>query len=209
MNFFKQNSNDRKRNIFTATYMTTIFRIEKLLWLSICIYWLANAFNSKKAIKHQADLQRILYMCLWVIAFLLLFSNNISISFLYKTLFSQQLFYKITGLIFCISGLLFSVWARVCIGRNWSGRISVMQNHELVTTGAYAVTRNPIYTGFLAAFAGCAMTEGLAKGYLSLLFMIAGIMIKIRKEESYMNQVFKDSFQKYKQGVKRLVPFIY
>ncbi|MDQ2719526.1 MAG: isoprenylcysteine carboxylmethyltransferase family protein [Bacteroidota bacterium] len=189
--------------------MITIFTIEKFLWLSIGIYWLASAFNGKKTIKHQADLQRILYMCLWIIAFLLLFSNNISISFLYKPLFSQQLFFKITGLIFCMAGLLFSVWARVCIGRNWSGRISVKKNHELVTTGAYAVTRNPIYTGFLAAFAGCAMTEGLAKGYLSLFFIIAGIMIKIRKEESYMNQVFKESFHKYKQRVKRLVPFIY
>ena len=187
----------------------SLIDIEKTLWFFTGIYWLVAAFNVKKSVTRQNDLQRIIYMCFWVIAFLLLFTNNISFSFLYRSFFLQQPAFKITGMILCISGLLFAVWARIYLGKNWSGRIAIKQEHELIQTGPYALTRNPIYTGFLLAFIGCAMTEGLLKGYFSLLFITAGIFLKIGKEEDYMNQVFADSYVAYKQRVKKLLPFIY
>ena len=112
-------------------------------------------------------------------------------------------------MILCIIGLMFSVWARIYLGKNWSGRIAIKQDHELIQTGPYALSRNPIYTGFLLAFIGCAMTEGLRKDYISLLFIVPGIFIKIAKEEIYMTQLFADRFVTYKQKVKKLIPFIY
>ncbi len=187
----------------------TLIESEKILWLCTGIYWLLAAFNVKKSFKRQGDILRIVYMCLWVIAFLLLFTHNISFPFLHKTILLQDQAFKIAGLIFCSIGLLFSVWARICLGKNWSGRIAIKQEHELIQYGAYAFSRNPIYTGFLLAFIGCAMTEGLLKGYLSLIFISAGILIKIRKEENYMNEIFSDRFAVYKKKVKKLLPFIY
>jgi len=186
-----------------------LFEIEKVLWLLTGIYWLVAAFNVKKSVKRQNDLQRIIYMCLWVVAFLLLFTNNIGFLFLYKSVFLQQPVFKISGFILCSIGLLFAVWARIYLGKNWSGRIAIKQEHELIQSGPYALSRNPIYTGFLLAFIGCAITEGLLKGYLSLLFIIPGIFIKIAKEESYMKQVFADRFIAYKLRVKKILPFIY
>ncbi len=34
-------------------------------------------------------------------------------------------------------GLLFTVWARVHLGRDWSGIVTVKQGHELITSGPY------------------------------------------------------------------------
>jgi protein-S-isoprenylcysteine O-methyltransferase Ste14 len=59
------------------------------------------------------------------------------------------------------------------------------------------------------AFTGCAMTEGLLKGYISLLFKTVGIFLKIIKEEKYMHEVFSARFDIYKKKVKKLLPFIY
>jgi protein-S-isoprenylcysteine O-methyltransferase Ste14 len=187
----------------------TLFNIEKSLWFCTGIYWLLAAFNVRKAIVRQNDLSRIAYMCLWIISFSLLFSKEVDLLFLFKPVLPQQFGFKITGLILCIFGLCFSVWARICLGKNWSGRITIKKEHELIKTGPYSISRNPIYTGFLVAFIGCAMTEGLFKGYFSLLFLVGGISIKIKKEEVFMNQVFTQEFLMYKKKVKRLLPFIY
>ncbi len=186
-----------------------LIKIEKILWLLTGIYWFVAAFNVKKSFKRQNDLRRIVYMCFWVVAFLLLFTNNISFLFLNQPFYLQQPIFKISGMILCIIGLLFAVWARIYLGKNWSGRIAIKQEHQLIQAGPYALSRNPIYTGVLLAFVGCAMTEGLVKGYLSLLFIIPGIFIKIAKEESYMSQVFADHFIAYKLRVKKILPFIY
>lgn len=71
------------------------------------------------------------------------------------------------------------------------------------------MARNPIYTWFLTAFAGCAVTLGQLKGWLGIIFLLSAMMIKIKKEEEFMNEVFGTSFQTYKSKVKRLIPGIY
>jgi protein-S-isoprenylcysteine O-methyltransferase Ste14 len=185
------------------------FELEKFSWLCTGTYWLVAAFGVKKTLARQTDFERIAYMCLWVIAFLLLLSDNISFPFLYRQVFIQNGSFKIAGFVICVSGLAFSVWARIVLGTNWSGRITIKKDHDLIQRGPYALTRNPIYTGFFLAFIGCTMTLGLLKGYLSLPFITVGIFLKIRKEEVYMHQVFSNRFVEYKQKVKRLLPFIY
>ena len=53
----------------------------------------------------------------------------------------------------------FTVWARIVLGRNWSGIVTVKQDHELITAGPYRWVRHPIYTGLLIAFAGSARSH--------------------------------------------------
>ena len=55
------------------------------------------------------------------------------------------------GLLMVVAGLAFAVWARVHLGRNWSGTVTVKENHELIRSGPYAIVRHPIYTGLLLA----------------------------------------------------------
>ena len=39
------------------------------------------------------------------------------------------------GVTLVIVGLLFSVWARITLGGNWSGSVTLKQHHEIVRTG--------------------------------------------------------------------------
>ncbi|MEJ0080382.1 MAG: isoprenylcysteine carboxylmethyltransferase family protein [Puia sp.] len=117
--------------------------------------------------------------------------------------------WKITGMLFCAAGLLFSLVARIRLGSNWSGRITIKENHELVQSGPYRITRNPIYTGFLLAYIGCSMSLGLVRGYLGIVLLVICLLMKISKEESFMLEVFGDQWNAYKAKVKRLIPGIY
>ncbi|HSZ34517.1 MAG TPA: isoprenylcysteine carboxylmethyltransferase family protein [Puia sp.] len=183
--------------------------IEKTMWSVIFIYWLVSSFAVKKTVKRQSGKGRILYIICVLTAFMFLFGNYFSIDFLDQTVFPQTYNWRITGLIFCALGLTFSLMARIWLGGNWSGRITVKENHELIQSGPYAVTRNPIYTGFLLAFIGCSMTLGQVKGYIGIIFLVACILIKVFQEETFMLDAFGDKFTAYKSKVKRLIPFIY
>jgi protein-S-isoprenylcysteine O-methyltransferase Ste14 len=182
--------------------------IEKMLWAALACYWLISAQFVKKSLKRESGWQRIAYTVCVLLAFSLLFAD-LPIPFLYRPFLLQSEYWKVGGLILCVAGLLFALSARIYLGENWSGRITIKENHELIQSGPYRVTRNPIYTGFLLAFCGCSMTLGLVKGYLGILMLIACLLIKISKEEKYMQEKFGEDFKLYRTKVKRLIPLLY
>jgi protein-S-isoprenylcysteine O-methyltransferase Ste14 len=183
--------------------------IEKMMWFAITVYWILSALFVKKTIKRQPAPERMAYIICVLIAFCLLFENYISFAFLYYPVLSQAEGWKIAGLLICAAGLIFSVIARIYLGKNWSGTITIKKNHQLIQSGPYRITRNPIYTGFLTAFAGCAMSLGQLKGWLGVIFLFVAMLLKIKKEEEFMNEAFGTSFQTYKLKVKKLIPGIY
>jgi protein-S-isoprenylcysteine O-methyltransferase Ste14 len=56
-------------------------------------------------------------------------------------------------------GLFLTWWARVHLGRVWSGVITRKEHHSLVETGPYDFIRHPIYTGLVIAQFATAAVE--------------------------------------------------
>jgi len=129
-------------------------------------------------------------------------------SSLLAPLFSGNLVVDTIGVILTIGGIAFAIWARRHLGRNWSGRPMMKENHELVTSGPYRFVRHPIYTGMIAAILGSA----LVGGPIWLIFWIAAFIIfllRIPKEEGYMMQLFPDQYPAYRARTKALIPFVW
>jgi protein-S-isoprenylcysteine O-methyltransferase Ste14 len=79
---------------------------------------------------------------------------------------------------------------------------------ELVTTGAYGVVRNPIYSS--AAFFILPAISLITSTWVYLavsFFLYAGVMIFIRKEELQLTKAFGKRYEDYLERVDRLVPF--
>ncbi len=79
---------------------------------------------------------------------------------------------------------------------------------KLVTTGAYGVVRNPIYSSvtFFVLPAVALMTQTWV--YLvASVFLYAGVMIFIGVEEKQLTQAFGKQYQDYLARVDRLIPF--
>jgi protein-S-isoprenylcysteine O-methyltransferase Ste14 len=57
-------------------------------------------------------------------------------------------------------GLGFAVWARVHLGKYWSGNVTIKVEHKLIRTGPYRWVRNPIYTGIIIAVIGSTIADG-------------------------------------------------
>jgi protein-S-isoprenylcysteine O-methyltransferase Ste14 len=78
---------------------------------------------------------------------------------------------------------------------------------RLVTTGAYGVVRNPIYSS--ATFfilPGVALLTLTWVYLVASVFLYAGVMIFIGKEEKQLTHVFGKEYEGYLARVDRLVP---
>lgn len=112
------------------------------------------------------------------------------------------------GLGVMVPGLALALWARLRIGRNWSARAVVKDQHELITHGPYHYVRHPIYTGLLAMALGTVLqccTIGTAVGWLAVL---AGVVLQARQEEHLMRATFGETYDRYASRVAGLMPRI-
>jgi protein-S-isoprenylcysteine O-methyltransferase Ste14 len=79
---------------------------------------------------------------------------------------------------------------------------------KLVTTGAYGVVRNPIYSSvtFFVLPATALMTLTWVY-FVASVFLYAGVMIFIGKEEEQLTRAFGKAYEDYMARVDRLIPF--
>jgi protein-S-isoprenylcysteine O-methyltransferase Ste14 len=102
-----------------------------------------------------------------------------------------------------------AVWAREHLCRNWSSSVSINQDHELITTGPYAVVRHPIYTGILAGFLGLAIAVSEVRGFVVFVLIFLGFWAKLRMEEQWMRSQFGETYAQYVRRSAALVPYLF
>jgi protein-S-isoprenylcysteine O-methyltransferase Ste14 len=95
------------------------------------------------------------------------------------------------------------------LGTNWSGRVAIKEDHELVTRGPYRWVRHPIYTGVLFAYAGTTLSLGRVGNLFAIAVMLAIFIHKIRLEEKVLDQHFDGKYADYRRSAKTLMPLIW
>ena len=111
-----------------------------------------------------------------------------------------------TGLV--AAGFLFCWWARIYLGRLWSGTITKKADHRVVDTGPYGIVRHPIYTGLLLALFGTMAAKGTILGVAGLAVITIGFWLKARLEEKFLReQLGAEAYDAYAKRVPMLVPF--
>src|SRR5258708_4895585 len=119
-----------------------------LAWSLFSIYWEAAAKSASAAKSSESQRSRGVHVFLVNIAMFL-----VLIPIRGSGRFEPALAGIMgTGLAIQALGILLAVWARVHLGRNWSGAISIKVEHQLVRSGPYKLLRHPIYTGLLTMY---------------------------------------------------------
>jgi protein-S-isoprenylcysteine O-methyltransferase Ste14 len=75
---------------------------------------------------------------------------------------------------------------------------------NIVTSGIYRYTRNPIYLGFVFILIGLPLNMGIYWGFI-LVWPLVTFMnnMVIKHEEAYLEKKFKEQYTDYKSRVKR------
>lgn len=179
------------------------------LWLAFFIIWLLSAFFSKPAVRVQSISSRIMQSAVVLAGCLFIFDSRVRAGW-FATRFvpATQLVAEI-GFAATIAGLLIAVWARFFLGKNWSARVTVKQDHQLIRRGPYRFVRHPIYSGISLALLGSATIFGEWGCLWGVVLAVAGFRLKSLTEESFMREQFGADYTRYQHEVKALVPFVW
>ena len=177
-------------------------------WLVFVAIWVLGALSTKRTVYRESRAQRLRYWVLLVVAcFLQLYGRRLPHPLNIRVL-PQVAPTAWAAAVLCVIGLAFAVWARVTLGRNWSGVVTLKEGHELVERGPYRFVRHPIYTGILTMFFATALAQGHLAGFVGTLLMFASFWIKLRDEEKLMLQQFPERYADYRRRAKCIIPFV-
>jgi len=108
------------------------------------------------------------------------------------------------------SAVAIFVAATRTMGKNWSIVARTRSDHELVTTGPFAVVRHPIYLALLLYLLGFGIAFGhFGQFVVAVPFYFAGTWIRIRVEETMLRTQFGDEHARYVRNVPAVIPFIF
>lgn len=108
----------------------------------------------------------------------------------------------------CVAGFAFCWWARIHLGRLWSGLVTAKAGHRIVDTGPYRLVRHPIYAGLIAAAACEALLKANPAAFVGAALLAAGFAMTARKEERFLRQrLGAEAYDSYSRRVAMLVPF--
>ena len=179
------------------------------VWVVFLLYWRIKAIGTKSVERLEPPVSRTLRALVFLFVIILLMTTRIPVPWLYWQLWPSGLWSFWIGAAVTVGGLLFAVWARLHLGRNWSQAVTIKQDHELITSGPYAVVRHPIYTGTATGFLGTAVALSQIRGFIGFALVLLVFLAKLRMEEQWMRAEFGETYAAYAHHTAALVPFLF
>ena len=94
------------------------------------------------------------------------------------------------------------------LGRNLTPLPHPKEGASMVTGGAYAIVRHPIYAGIILAALAWALAWRSPVTLALAIALFAFFDVKSRREERWLVEAFPE-YANYRRRVKKLVPFVY
>jgi protein-S-isoprenylcysteine O-methyltransferase Ste14 len=177
-------------------------------WILLLFVWFYTGLKTKITVRREKLSSRIIYLSLVICGFAFVYYQPLAQGFLALRFLPSTPVVSYIGLLINVAGILFSIYARFTLGSNWSATVTLKQDHELIQTGPYSITRHPIYTGFLFGLAGAVVVLGEVRGWIGWVLLLLAMDIKAGKEEEFMKSHFAQ-YAGYRKKVRKFIPFIY
>src|SRR5262245_60946284 len=107
------------------------------------------------------------------------------------------------GVVLCFCGLLFLLLSLISFGRSFRVGIDVDHPDRLVTTGIFALSRNPIYVGFALILLGVFL---VFPSWVPLISLAAGLWLlhrQVLREETFLRRHYARDYLEYCGRVRR------
>ncbi len=108
------------------------------------------------------------------------------------------------GIVMYVAGFILAMWARLTMREHWGapGILDKKRQKELVTSGPFRLSRNPIYVGFLLLYFGHALAT--RSYFIVLRLPLAYYFIQsIKREEKLLSKEYGKKYDLYTQKVPR------
>ena len=184
----------------------TLEQVNLIPWYVCGGYFVLSALRVKRAKVKEPLVNRLGHTTLLVVAFFLMFANLDHVPVLGARLLPLLPSLQYLGIALTCVGIGITLWSRLVLGTNWSGRVTLKEDHTLIRSGPYAYVRHPLYTGILIALVGTALVVGEWRTIPAFLIAVIGFSLKARREEALLRSEFKDSYEGYTHETRFLIP---
>ncbi|MFX1254212.1 MAG: methyltransferase [Promethearchaeota archaeon] len=110
------------------------------------------------------------------------------------------------GVGMAIIAIALVVWIHRTLGRQYSAKLEIQQEHQLITVGPYSKVRHPMYTTFNLF----SLSVALISANLLLIFFAIAIAIPFywiaKTEEKMLIEQFGNEYLEYMQSTGRFLP---
>ena len=117
----------------------------------------------------------------------------------------ERTWIKLTGIVLLLVSLVWTIVAQAQMGNSW--RIGIDDEHrtELVRSGVFKISRNPIFVGMMATLLGLFLVVPNVATLITLLVGVILIGIQVRLEEEYLTRTHGDPYIEYRGNVRRWI----
>jgi len=112
------------------------------------------------------------------------------------------------GILFFLSGSFIQLSALYTLDRQFSNAVELQSSHTLIDTGIYRLVRHPIYLGIILQGISSIFLLNVISPLLFILIATTGILLRIKKEESFLIQSLP-GYQEYMKKTFALIPGVY
>lgn len=122
---------------------------------------------------------------------------------------STRLWMLVIGSLLYFPGMSFALWARIELGKNYfistGFGAQLFKDHQLVTTGPFAIVRHPMYAGLIVATIGALL---IYFTWTTLYFACFAplTMVRAKREETALAEEFGDGWREYCKHVPAFIP---
>ncbi|MGA8036023.1 MAG: isoprenylcysteine carboxylmethyltransferase family protein [Candidatus Acidiferrales bacterium] len=182
------------------------FELINVCWFALALFWIVTSLGVKQKAKAESSTERWTHLSFLIAGALLLFKSDWPWAFLQARLYPDVVWIQWTGAGLTLAGVLFAIWARISLGRNWSAEVQIKQDHQLIRTGPYNYIRHPIYTGVLLGLLGNTVAIGEVRGALAYVVIVIGFIRKAKKEEMFLAGQFGSAFKEHRRRTGFFLP---
>jgi protein-S-isoprenylcysteine O-methyltransferase Ste14 len=137
--------------------------------------------------------------------FYLVFANTFNLpTFIKQELFPSEITAWI-GVGFCLAGLVLFLWSLISFGQSFRVGIDLEHPGQLITSGVFTFSRNPIYVAFFLILLGQFL---IFSTWITLLYLGgAGWLFhrQVLREEEYLKGEYGKEYLEYCQRVRRYI----
>lgn len=128
----------------------------------------------------------------------------------YTRIYDLEPVITIIGFIVFILSCVIRWWGFKSIGKFFNPRVSVYEDHQLITGGAYKNIRHPLYLGSLLSFISIPVVFNSWGALLIIaIATVPALIYRIKIEEEFLLRHFGEEYREYMQHTKKMIPGIW
>lgn len=114
-----------------------------------------------------------------------------------------------TGVALTLIGIVTTFAAQIRMGTNWRVGVDEDEATDLVTTGPFALVRNPIFTAMSFTGLGLVLVVPIPVAVAGLMVLLVALQLQVRRiEEPYLAHLHGSAWTSYASRVGRFLPSI-